>query len=75
MIGSKLPHTYLAVYRENGRKHFSRDMRSHLIPVGKDGGVWERGVVRAFKQFRAERLALICRAFEKEAGMKLFRNG
>lgn len=75
MIGSKLPHTYLAAYRENGRKHFSSDMRSHLIPVSKDSGVWERGVVRAFKQFRAERLALICRGFEKEAGMKLFRNG
>jgi len=48
-------------------------MRSHLIPVGNDNGVWQRGAVRAFKQFRKERLALICASFEKEAGIKLFR--
>jgi hypothetical protein len=48
-------------------------MKSHLIPAGSDCGVWGHRTVAAFKQFRAERLALICKAFEKEAGIKLFR--
>ena len=73
MIGKKLPRKYLEAYRMAGRKYFARVMKSHLIPVGKEEGVWERGVVRAFKSFRSERLVLICKAFEKEAGIRLFR--
>ncbi len=73
MIGMRLPRSYLADYRDSGRNHFGRVMRSHLIPVGSESGVWERGTVRAFKRFRAVRLAMICKAFEKEAGIKLFR--
>jgi hypothetical protein len=72
-IGMRLPRAYLADYRENGRQHFRRVMRSHLIPVGHDSGIWDRGMVRAFQQFRQSRLRLICAEFEKEAGMKLFR--
>ncbi|MGD0010694.1 MAG: DUF262 domain-containing protein [Terriglobia bacterium] len=72
-IGMRLPRHYLDEYREEGRQRFRRVMRSHLIPVGNDNGVWQRGAVRAFKQFRKERLALICASFEKEAGIKLFR--
>ena len=56
-----------------GRKYFPRVMKSHLIPVGNDGGVWEQGIVRAFKLFRSQRLKVICKTFEKEAGLKLFR--
>jgi hypothetical protein len=73
MIGKRLPRKYLAAYHASGRKYFSRVMKSHLIPAGKDGAVWDQGVVRSFKRFRAQRLALICKAFEKEAGIKLFR--
>jgi hypothetical protein len=72
-IGMRLPRHYLAGYREAGRQRFRRVMKSHLIPVWDDSGVWERGVVRPFKQFRQRRLALICAQFEKEAGTKLFR--
>jgi hypothetical protein len=72
-IGRRLPRQYLADCREAGREHFSRAMRSHLIPVGPDSGVWERGTVRAFKRFRQERLALICAEFERAAGIKLFQ--
>ena len=75
MIGKKLPRKYLATYQSAGRGYFARVMKSHLIPAGKDGAVWEHGVVRAFKLFRSQRLALICKAFEKEAGIKLFRKG
>jgi hypothetical protein len=74
-IGSRLPRHYLADFRDAGRQQFRRVMRSHLIPVGDDSGVWERGAVRAFKHFRQHRLAMICAAFEKEAGAKLFRKG
>jgi len=72
-IGSRLPRGYLAEYRDAGRSRFHRVMRSHLIPVRPESGVWERGVKVGFKQFRAERLALICKAFEKQAGIKLFQ--
>jgi hypothetical protein len=44
-----------------------------LIPVGDDSGVWELGVVGAYKKFRQQRLALICAKFEKAAGIPLFR--
>ncbi len=75
IIGMRLPRRYLADYRDPHRKYFVRVMKSHLIPAGRESGVWERGTVRAFRKFRAERLRLICKAFEKEAGIKLFRRG
>jgi hypothetical protein len=72
-IGMRLPRSYLADHRDNGRGRFRRVMKSHLIPVGDDSGVWERGIIKAFKQFRAQRLKLICSQFEKRAGIKLFK--
>jgi hypothetical protein len=72
-IGKKLPRRYLATAREAGPREFHRVMRSHLIPVGNDSGIWEKGVVRAFKDFRQQRLKVICSEFEKEARIKLFR--
>ncbi len=72
-IGMRLPRTYLEEYSDNGRGRFRLVMRSHLIPVGNDSGVWERGIISAFKHFRRQRLSLICAEFEKEAGIKLFR--
>lgn len=71
-IGMKLPRTYLAQYRDAGKPLFRRVMRSHLIPAGDESGVWSRGIVRGFREFQKERLRLICSAFEREAGMKLF---
>ena len=72
-IGKRLPRTYLTDCRDNNRRRFRALMGSHLIPVANGSGVWEPNVRRAFKRFRAERLKLICKAFEKQAGMKLFR--
>jgi len=71
-IGMKLPRTYLADYRRNGKQAFQRAMKSHLIPVKDTSGVWNRSLKTAFKQFRRERLSLICSAFEQAARMKLF---
>jgi hypothetical protein len=72
-IGERRPDSYLAEYRDAGRTKFGRVMESHLIPVGRDSGVWDRGIVGAFKKFRAERLKLVCAEFERAAGIKLFR--
>ena len=69
----KLPYKYMAACRDASRKQFARVMKSHLIPVGASDGIWERGITKAFKTFRAKRLHLICAAFEKEAGIRLFR--
>jgi hypothetical protein len=73
MIGKRLPGHYMADYREGGRRQFRRVMRSHLIPAGDESGVWEQGIVRAFKHFREDRLAMICAKFEEKAGIKLFK--
>jgi hypothetical protein len=72
-IGMRLPRSYLADYRDGQREQFRRVMKSHLIPVGDESGIWERGVVRSFRQFRKDRLKVICTEFEKEAATKLFR--
>ncbi len=73
-IGKRRPRSYLNDFHEESRQRFKRVMRSHLIPAGADAGVWVPGIVGSFKQFRKERLGLICRAFESEAGIKLFRS-
>jgi hypothetical protein len=72
-IGMLRPANYLADYRDAGRARFRRVMKSHLIPVGDNSGVWDRGLVTAFKKFRRRRLQMICAEFEKRAGIKLFR--
>ena len=72
-IGKQRPRKYLDKYRDSGRRRFQQVMKSHLIPAADDAGVWTRGLVTAFKQFRRERLALICSELEKEAGIRLFR--
>ncbi|MBF0291087.1 MAG: DUF262 domain-containing protein [Nitrospinae bacterium] len=72
-IGMQLPRSYLTQYREAGHRQFKGVMRSHLIPVGDDSGIWEKGIVSAFNKFQKQRLKLICAEFEKVAGIKLFR--
>lgn len=74
-IGMRLPRNYLAQYDSAGKRQLHRVMKSHLIPVRADSGVWDEGVVRAFKEFRRNRLELICTEFEKQAGIRLFRKG
>lgn len=73
-IGKRRPASYLDDYRGAlGGRRFRRVMKSHLIPVGADAGVWDAGLMKAFKKFRQERMALICKEFEKKAGIRLFR--
>lgn len=73
VIGSNKPFKYLAQYRR--RRHFATVMRSHLIPHHRNGALWSRSVRSAYRKFQRERLALICAAFDRVAGMKLFSKG
>jgi hypothetical protein len=73
-IGNRLPRSYLAIYRDAGRAIFTKVMRSHLIPVGENSGVWQVSTKSGFNQFRRDRLSLICKAFELEAGIRLFKS-
>jgi len=70
-IGSNKPLVYLAPYRR--QKQFARVMKSHLIPYKYDSGLWARNIRRGYRRFLNERLDLVRRAFEKEAGIRLFR--
>jgi len=70
-IGNKRPSVYLRELKQPA--FFASVMKSHLIPHQKDSGLWDNNVRRGYRQFVAQRLDSICNAFEKEAGMRLFR--
>ena len=71
-IGSRRPRLYLGDVRDNG-SYFKRKMARHLIPVDGDSGVWSVNVRRGFQRFMNERVNMICRALEEEAGTRLFQ--
>jgi hypothetical protein len=71
-ISNKKPVVYLEDFRH--KKSFGKVMRSHLIPHIKGSGIWDKNVGRGFKQFHNDRCDVICSAFQRVAGMKLFRN-
>jgi hypothetical protein len=70
MFGSNKPIVYLESYKR--KKHFSRVMKSHLIPYRGDSHLWDRNVRSGYRKFISQRLSVICKAFEKEAGIPLF---
>lgn len=70
-IGSNKPANYLLDYRR--LKHFPSVMKSHLIPYRSSDPLWLDNVSKAYQRFTVQRLDLIRQAFEKEAGIKLFR--
>ncbi|MFO8072815.1 MAG: DUF262 domain-containing protein [Polyangia bacterium] len=70
-IGAKQPRFYLKDLMSSKRT-LNKALRSHLIPFGENSGMWEPDLKRGFKRFVAKRAELIARAFEQEAGMKLF---
>jgi len=72
-IGSRLPRSYFTDFKSTAKAQFQSAMKRHLIPVSASSGVWLPGVKTAYKQFRAERLILICKEFEKAAGIKIFQ--
>jgi hypothetical protein len=70
-IGSKKPAVYLKELRRP--RFFPSVMRSHLIPHKGNSGLWDTNLRRGYKRFLSQRLDMICKAFEKEAGMRLFK--
>lgn len=70
-FGSKKPFKYLEKYQ---RKRYSgRVMRSHLVPFDKKSGLWDMTITRGYRSFLKARTRLLCRSFERAAGIKLFR--
>lgn len=69
-FGAKPPHRYFAEFRS--LRHFPRAMRSHLIPHERASALWFDHVPRGFKGFLEERRAMLVRAFNETAGMRLF---
>jgi hypothetical protein len=71
-IGSRRPRSYFREVRDNG-KYFRKKMVHHLIPIDNDSGIWSSDIRKGFKQFLRKRSEIICKEFEAEAGIKLFR--
>jgi hypothetical protein len=71
-FGSKKPFKYLEEYHH--KRYFGRVMRSHLVPFDKKSGLWDVTITRGYRSFLKARTRLLCRTFEKAAGMKLFRS-
>jgi hypothetical protein len=70
-FGSKKPFKYLEEFQR--KRYFARVMRSHLIPFDQKSGLWDASVTRGYRSFLKARTRLLCRTFERAAGMKLFR--
>jgi hypothetical protein len=71
-FGSKKPLRYLDEFQR--KRYFARVMRSHLIPFDQKSGLWDTSVTRGYRSFLKARTRLLCRTFERAAGMKLFRS-
>jgi hypothetical protein len=70
-IGQKSPRNYFTDVPRNTRVR-SRAMASHLIPCSPRSGVWNTSVKRGFKELLDQRARLLVKAFEKQAGRRLF---
>lgn len=70
-VGQKGPGSYLDAFPRSQAVR-RRVMTSHLIPSEPYQGVWNSNLRRGFNEFLAQRTRLLIRAFEAEAGMKLF---
>jgi hypothetical protein len=71
-IGNRQPRSYLGDAKANTR-FFGKKMSRHLIPCEDVSAVWVRNPSRAFRRFLTERADLLCKEFENEAGIRLFR--
>jgi len=69
-FGAKHPLVYLEEFWS--RKHFSRVMKSHLIPYQSNSPLWKENVSQGFKAFIEVRRKLIEKAFNTAAGVTLF---
>ena len=73
-VGRRAPRLYFDDVPRNARAR-RLCLSSQLIP-SKDGcGIWDRSIKRGFRTFLDDRARLLARAFEREAGMRLFERG
>lgn len=70
-VGQRAPRNYFADVPKSKRAQ-TLSLRSHLIPSKKDRGIWDRSIKRGFRDFLRDRAWLLARAFEKQAGVRLF---
>ena len=70
-VGQRTPWRYFADVPRSVRAR-NLSIRSHLIPSKDSSGIWDSSVRRGFSHFLDERARLIARAFERQAGVRLF---
>jgi len=70
-VGQRVPRSYFEDVPKSKRAQVLA-LRSHLVPSKKDRGIWDRSIKRGFKSFISDRAWLLARAFEKQAGVRLF---
>jgi hypothetical protein len=70
-IGQRAPRLYLSDIPQNQRTS-KLALKSHLIPSEAGQGIWDRSVKRGFRTFLESRRWMLARAFESQAGVKLF---
>jgi len=70
-IGQRNPRHYFAdVPRNQGVRR--RALASHLIPSSPNSGIWNSNVRLGYRTFIEQRTVLLVKAFEKQAGIRLF---
>ena len=62
-IGKKEPRVYLGESKKQAtnRQEFDERAASHLIPVDRSSGVWEKDIKFAFEKFRTDRALMIAK--------------
>jgi hypothetical protein len=70
-IGRRAPHIYLEELPQ-GVWARNKALRSHLIPWDAESGLWDTNTRRGFRTFINARTRVIAKAFEAQAGTKLF---
>ncbi|RYG32035.1 MAG: hypothetical protein EON93_11945 [Burkholderiales bacterium] len=73
-IGAKAPRAYLQIGAiSHSKRARSAAFKSHLIPGDADSGLWDENARAGFESFVEQRTEKIANAFEKRAGVTLFR--
>ena len=70
-VGQRAPRHYFDDVPRTTRAR-NRSLRSHLIPSKNGSGIWDHSTKRGFSVFLHNRAQLLARAFERQAGVKLF---
>jgi hypothetical protein len=64
------PREYFESYRK--KKRFKDVMISHILPYKSDSYLWTNDIKAGYKKFLKERVLMIAKEFNEQAGKKLF---